>query len=1221
MPYDDNESALFSSPDPLAQSPASRFPVSVITTRRKSQVASTAPSTRPRSNQTPERFVQTQEFVLNTPQRTPKSFRASPEKPNALLDNVASPWRIRVTVEAEAQDEDEDLYAIANTTDTTGSPVKKRGTRTKDTPLKHGTKTTTTTIPVKGLESSPQQPAKRRGRPRKSDISPVKRAATPAQQRRRRRRTTGDGFETDRSEAEVVVTPKRGRGRPRKKPAESAEDSGDIWANLAEDHTSPGLGLYVADASAPKPDLIRKKSRGRRKAISPVHVAIDSEEAELTDTGTKNAAFGVSQTAEGPLREIEVNSATSASTVTSNVFEAAMSGACLDGPVNVLEDACNEPSPAFHKITPKKKTPNKGVRDTYAEDPVSLESQPTPAAVTNPNPHRSMRSTAAADSTEVPARENKQGTTSNHLTGEYQDADSVLESEGFSMVSISSLPSAREHLGNLSGLDHSCQKEGGSAHAGTEDASLGAFSTGDTPNVDRHEPPLSSIQETKSSVPPATWKNKSSPPSVGDQPSRTGDDLGKLRNISRVLFGPNQRSGDGESSTVHNMQSSPPSLLEGHTQPSHLAQQVTPSMLFSSPSLPPLLPPPPKAEASFGPPSPRDTAGSNKEKTPKLARVANAGSALQGALGAIARLRSPFKSPAKQKKTSDADQSGSVDDLFGGFSAGTRRELRAGLKLGEELARRQVGRLETGKKVMVPLTGSGDDVFAPRDQVRESSDESQPLMLRKRHAHDASSSKTVHYPQLPSPVSTRSPAPMDNEDAMSWRADTPLKVYETSVQYSSEAQSSPVCEAEITKSAPFENTIERHARWARERKAISEEIEKATPSRVIILDDSDDSSSDNSNLLEELSFEEEVPHIKIEPGLGHFDGATMGQSTVQDVDTEENSPPIEEAVDHDAVANIGPAPMLVKPPRGKIPSPWRANRQIIYSDELTEEDASRYSRRSSFQPQQTQRLAQPVKKAETREPLEIDDEDEEDDTQREPSPHPKAERSMLDLSGLLGLKSFAPAIPWMKPNKTPRMSSDPVPPESPQHTTPPPTKASVVSPCPVVPTPASPLRATSSTNPTTVTVTAPSPKAPSPKPATKDPKTDLTTSPTRTWRKPHWRVLDKLIASHPTSSLSPIIPSGSASNVAATPNLPLRPDTLKATQLYGTRVRTKIGASIIMGPVECAVVQDFRARVSEENDGWEGWSEGVVARRLAAVRVGDVLRKEDRERERQTVWR
>ncbi|KAF2465476.1 uncharacterized protein BDR25DRAFT_396178 [Lindgomyces ingoldianus] len=165
-------------------------------------------------------------------------------------------------------------------------------------------------------------------------------------------------------------------------------------------------------------------------------------------------------------------------------------------------------------------------------------------------------------------------------------------------------------------------------------------------------------------------------------------------------------------------------------------------------------------------------------ETPKLAKVVKAGIALQGLLDP-ARI-TPKEESSEQALGKRKDR---LDDLFRGFSEGTRRELQAGLRLGEQLARQSQERdVKRGSSPALPtpsktlLSGDAqDDVFKPSSKHRQSrlltpedqGDYTLPLPLPTKDAdiEYPSLRVTAHYSHLVSPARS--------EDEMSWRVDTP----------------------------------------------------------------------------------------------------------------------------------------------------------------------------------------------------------------------------------------------------------------------------------------------------------------------------------------------------------------------------------------------------------------------------------------------------------------
>lgn len=170
-------------------------------------------------------------------------------------------------------------------------------------------------------------------------------------------------------------------------------------------------------------------------------------------------------------------------------------------------------------------------------------------------------------------------------------------------------------------------------------------------------------------------------------------------------------------------------------------------------------------------------------ETPKIGRVVRAGVALQGVVDP-SRITPTTQSPEHEDEHRD-----SLDDLFRGFSAGTRKELQAGLRLGEQLARENVERqpkFQSSPKLSSPIKPSlsrtqTDDVFSPRSKHRKS------RLLTPEDQDEYSlppppaSNTKVRYPSLRVNESdAQLVSPARSEDEMSWRVDTPPVIAESS---------------------------------------------------------------------------------------------------------------------------------------------------------------------------------------------------------------------------------------------------------------------------------------------------------------------------------------------------------------------------------------------------------------------------------------------------------
>ncbi|KAL8896622.1 MAG: hypothetical protein Q9207_007626 [Kuettlingeria erythrocarpa] len=329
--------------------------------------------------------------------------------------------------------------------------------------------------------------------------------------------------------------------------------------------------------------------------------------------------------------------------------------------------------------------------------------------------------------------------------------------------------------------------------------------------------------------------------------------------------------------------------------PSNFKRQITPTTFHDSPAQPP--PPNPAISLQHDREINKPTSG-----TPKLARVIRAGIALQGVLSPInqrsgSRLSSSRVNPSSSP-SSAASPRERLDDLFSGFGPGTRRELRAGLRLGEELAKRQ--HLESQSRDH--RDQATEDVFATDPHIRypELPDASQPQGYNlKVPAVARRASPSFSNPQLPSPARSEVDA---DDDRMSWKYDT----------LPQRAASLPCNEGELSDTGVPDGTshliddtmLERDAEWQRERDAVSKQIQEANSSQVIVIDsDDEDDGSHETDVEDDIWLEEaRIPRT---------------EHSTSDV------PPIFRQTE---------AP---KPRRSQLPSPWlRKNHDVSDSTSL-----------------------------------------------------------------------------------------------------------------------------------------------------------------------------------------------------------------------------------------------------------------------------------------------
>ncbi|KAL8752575.1 MAG: hypothetical protein Q9199_005658, partial [Rusavskia elegans] len=225
--------------------------------------------------------------------------------------------------------------------------------------------------------------------------------------------------------------------------------------------------------------------------------------------------------------------------------------------------------------------------------------------------------------------------------------------------------------------------------------------------------------------------------------------------------------------------------------------------------------------------------------TPRLARVVRAGIALQGVLSPARQRQNPATltpwlnhSSPMSSTTSPKER---LDQLFNGFGPGTCRELRAGLRLGEELAKRQNPEIGCSGEL------ANEDVFATNSQVKYPE-----LPATEKYSlkiPDGAMKKSPQFsnPQLPSPA--RSEASVYN-DRMSWKFDT---LQSNAVQANlAKVSATGLDIIEDGPSSINQTMLEREAGYQREREAISKQIREANSSQVIVIesDDEDEGSAE-----------------------------------------------------------------------------------------------------------------------------------------------------------------------------------------------------------------------------------------------------------------------------------------------------------------------------------------------------------------------------------------
>ena len=333
-------------------------------------------------------------------------------------------------------------------------------------------------------------------------------------------------------------------------------------------------------------------------------------------------------------------------------------------------------------------------RGTDDRDPESTRGDPwgktrQPLALTGPqkgSPKKSSKISSA------PAHSDNE---------ELSGYDSIAEGEDFSIVSLSTLPSAQQHLSSRAPLSSHTDQQGASK------------------SPSRSE----SLQDTFTAEPRVQTIHPDSP----EQDALTTKATETIHTTTKDR---------AESAPDHS------SLLRINVK------KATPSQLFSSPALPPMKPFINRASQVFRSVTNTTSELANKIQFPQPSQhTADSSDPVPESTTATSRGMEP------PSQTANTRHSGS---LFEGFGNRTRRELRAGLRLGEELAKRQ----QQVEAQAPRIHSSEDDVF---QHIAKSTDQMSKAgelgLLGQEKVSEA-----IGYPQLLSRKQLPSPEPSVDED-------------------------------------------------------------------------------------------------------------------------------------------------------------------------------------------------------------------------------------------------------------------------------------------------------------------------------------------------------------------------------------------------------------------------------------------------------------------------
>ncbi|KAF2758461.1 hypothetical protein EJ05DRAFT_351944 [Pseudovirgaria hyperparasitica] len=650
-----------SSPDPLASSLGRR------PTPRK-------PLQRTSSNHAKARLSSPVKTVHSTDHSA--TFEVSPSK-------STSPWKIKVTVEQNGDgivdQENIDLE----------SPTRR---------VKQRTTTKTTTVPLKGADET--SPVKRRGRPRKSDTgaaSKPRRDVTPAGKSSKGRKSaeTAESSILDVSGLDSEPAPtKRPRGRPRKNIATPNQPQG---RNMKEGQSSHENQLQNLDGNATKiapvdpsssPSSLPGRCDTPAEDVSPVK---PSEPKGVPGKGRDG-----NESSRKTTHQVETSTYThlqrASSTGVKKIDFANVTPLHLKYSRQIGDNTTPEINPIHFRVP----TPRKPIGyDESAESPMP-QSSPMHSFPVNPDASIIAPKITRFDKRNYPAlstapevvrRDNQE-----HGIDDGIDSTTIMESEGFSMISVDSLPSRQ-----------------------------------------------------LSSSPSAATSNLPSIASVSSNPKLKAAPSPRVLSYLKVKHS--------------HMPSSPPGAPLSYR---------TPSLEAVSPSGPPPIEP-----ALLFP---------RTASTPRLSGVVKTAIALQGVVDVNENKVTGDKSPLATKAR--------LDSLFSGFGEGTRRELQAGLRLGEELARRSQERnMSRSVSPEMGACGSGDDVFkihrnaagepnsqrlpTPEEQCQSHSRAVKPpfsLPVPRRQVQDV----TIRYPSLNGNQLSLQIATPEIGSEMDWQPTTPL---------------------------------------------------------------------------------------------------------------------------------------------------------------------------------------------------------------------------------------------------------------------------------------------------------------------------------------------------------------------------------------------------------------------------------------------------------------
>ncbi|RDW64908.1 hypothetical protein BP6252_10559 [Coleophoma cylindrospora] len=389
----------------------------------------------------PDPLGDSTELISPPKRRTPKMRRSlpmpgsSPKKQTFELDvgNELSPQKIRVTV--EAGEERGNLFShYTDRRAISPSPYRPQVNR-------RGERTTTTTIPLKGLSDTEDDPPavtpkRGRGRPRKSGtpITTKKkgRVSTPAKSPRKRKSIGSlvDGDDSGDWDFQIGKGVSMGRGKGRSR-------------SRSQKATSRGATPAPSEpAAAEQPELSVASKRGRRKSIAPEEIVVLRDENESSREVDQDTEMYDGEM-DGVLSPLNHN-------IPRHIRDSPIAPAVAAEDHEQIDNAAAPPNagPPSPPRPSSVKIPDSSQRSVTYPTPPSSSKEPQNIQaedITNksPNLDEEMEFELENQDQEVEREEQSEPQSEDDEQVEF---DTILESEEFSMISIDSVPSLREHF-------------------------------------------------------------------------------------------------------------------------------------------------------------------------------------------------------------------------------------------------------------------------------------------------------------------------------------------------------------------------------------------------------------------------------------------------------------------------------------------------------------------------------------------------------------------------------------------------------------------------------------------------------------------------------------------------------------------------------------------------------------------------------------------------------